>query len=604
MNSQNKLLMTMFLAVAFYTGRGDCEVKKNPMLKAALAYFDRGILCVPQKAGKLKPTERWTSKLKKGEINKKQIIHWFKTTSYKNLAIMLKASKLAVLDVDSIRQLGEVERQHSKLPKTHKVKTPHGYHCYFKAPPGGIKDGSLPEYPKLEIKYRTVVTAPPSPGYKVSQDLPIVAMPAWLIKLAKASKIPTKEKSIIYTGERNNALTRIAGSLRGQQGFSEGVIREVLAAVNTTACEKPLSDESIIKIAHSISRYAPEDTKAQKHTRLMYQRLSQIEEKEIEFIWEGRVFQGKPTLIAGPGECGKTHLTTFMAAVYTNKKKTQWPDGTPCGTGEVIILSAEDDAADTLLPRINAMGGDPDKIFVIQGIKEGKGQFKWFDIRKHVRALEKHFNAYSNIGLLVVDPITSYLGGSDASKNEAVREAMGPITQLIAKYRSAGVFVTHFNKDITKQSVHRVISSVAWVNLARAVHYVMKDPEDDERRLFLPGKMNIGKKPHGLAFKILQTGDKPTEVNLHFESAPVLLEADDIIIPIKEGRPPTRRMEAENFLEDLLSKGPVRVKKIEAKAEKEGLKWSTVLRASRRLGIKKDEKYNTHDEKSYWVWFF
>jgi len=79
------------------------------------------------------------------------------------------------------------------------------------------------------------------------------------------------------------------------------------------------------------------------------------------------VIKGKPeairlaivTLIAGghllvedvPG-VGKTTVALDMAAVIS--KGYEWPDGSIAEKGRVLIMSAEDDAGDTLSPRLRA----------------------------------------------------------------------------------------------------------------------------------------------------------------------------------------------------------------------------------------------------------
>ena len=77
----------------------------------------------------------------------------------------------------------------------------------------------------------------------------------------------------------------------------------------------------------------------------------------VEWLWPGRVAIGKQTLIAGEAGLGKSQVTIAMAAAVTT-------GGTwPCGEGRaplgnVIILSAEDGAADTIIPRLMAAGAD------------------------------------------------------------------------------------------------------------------------------------------------------------------------------------------------------------------------------------------------------
>lgn len=72
-----------------------------------------------------------------------------------------------------------------------------------------------------------------------------------------------------------------------------------------------------------------------------------ITAKQIQWLWPERIALGKVTLLVGDPSAGKSLLTTALAAVVSNGG--DWPvDHTSSPTGDVIMLSAEDDAADTI----------------------------------------------------------------------------------------------------------------------------------------------------------------------------------------------------------------------------------------------------------------
>ena len=45
-----------------------------------------------------------------------------------------------------------------------------------------------------------------------------------------------------------------------RRGMSETEILAALSVVNQERCQPPLSDDEVAKIAHSMARYAPEET--------------------------------------------------------------------------------------------------------------------------------------------------------------------------------------------------------------------------------------------------------------------------------------------------------------------------------------------------------
>jgi hypothetical protein len=86
--------------------------------------------------------------------------------------------------------------------------------------------------------------------------------------------------------------------------------------------------------------------------------LSDVEAKPVDWLWPGRIARGKLTIIAGNPGLGKSQITASIAAVVANGGC--WPAGRDkCEPGDVIFLSAEDDPADTLRPRLAARGETP-----------------------------------------------------------------------------------------------------------------------------------------------------------------------------------------------------------------------------------------------------
>ena len=76
-------------------------------------------------------------------------------------------------------------------------------------------------------------------------------------------------------------------------------------------------------------------------------------------------------MLAGAPGTGKSTIALTLAAVVTTGGR--WPDGTICMPGHVLVWSGEDDAADTLLPRLLAAGGDPRRFHFVSGTVDRDG---------------------------------------------------------------------------------------------------------------------------------------------------------------------------------------------------------------------------------------
>ena len=95
--------------------------------------------------------------------------------------------------------------------------------------------------------------------------------------------------------------------------------------------------------------------------------------------------------------------------------------------------------------------------------------------------------------MLIVDPVPSYLGrGVNDSKNNELRAIIEPFIETVI--RPAGVcFVAnqHLNKNAdSKTPIHRITGTTAYGALPRNVHFVLRDPDNPDRRLFAQAKCN------------------------------------------------------------------------------------------------------------------
>ncbi len=328
--------------------------------------------------------------------------------------------------------------------------------------------------------------------------------------------------------------------------------------------------------------------------RITYRRVSDILAKPICWLWQGRFARGKVSMLAGNPALGKSQITASMAAIVSTGGC--WPvDRTRCEMGNVVILSAEDDPADTIRPRLEAAGADLSRVFILDAVVEGyRGDgseiHRAFNLKTDLARLGAMLEEIGGAALIVVDPITAYLGDADSHKNAEIRALLSPLSDLAAKYGAAVVCVSHFNKATGGEALMRVTGSLAFVAAARAAFVVAKDPENEARRLFLPLKNNIGNDQTGLAFSI-QSAQIKSAAGL-IETSRVMWEAETVTVTADEAMSqqadPEERGEtddAKDFLRGLLADGGVPSKQIRADAEGAGHAWRTIQRAQKALGI-------------------
>lgn len=328
---------------------------------------------------------------------------------------------------------------------------------------------------------------------------------------------------------------------------------------------------------------------------MQYRRVAEIKAEPIRWLWQGRIARGKVTMIAGDPGLGKSQITASMAAIVS--RGGRWPvDRTSAERGPVIILSAEDDPSDTIRPRLEAAGADLSKCYFVDAVRDIDDHLRPFTLERDISNLGDML-ARVPAALVVIDPVSAFLGRADSHVNSDIRALLYPLSQLAAKHETAIVCVSHLNKASGQNALSRFTGSLAFVAAARAAYVVAKDPNDETRRLFLPAKNNIGPDQSGLAFNI-----EPCEVNgiavsrISWHPDPVTLTADQALAPAPVGRPDTERTEAMDWLRDSLAGGPVSASFIQGAARSAGIAAMTLRRAKDALCIESKR------DGAGWVW--
>lgn len=229
-----------------------------------------------------------------------------------------------------------------------------------------------------------------------------------------------------------------------------------------------------------------------------------IEEVPLAWLWEGMIAKGKPHMLTGDPGLGKSQVTIDIAAKLSNG--TAFPSYTLAGGAKqepigTVILSAEDDAADTIKPRLRAAGADMKYIVslssaIIQKEKGGKLNMRSLALREDAEQILKAIQTLPfKIGLVIIDPISAFLSGSQDSNSNS--DARGTLAQLQHTIMSKGIallMINHNNKNTSAKSAHtRSMGSVGWNAAARATFYVFQDETDEDKRVFSVGKMNLAK---------------------------------------------------------------------------------------------------------------
>lgn len=426
--------------------------------------------------------------------------------------------------------------------------------------------------------------------------------PAWLGNLirAKQNGAPSeasKRGDTWKVGERNSELTSLAGAMR-HRGMSREAIELALVEENRQRCNPPLAEAEARAIAASVARYSPAaraGAETQHAGSLVTRCLSDVEAKPVPWLWPGRIARGKLTIISGHPGLGKSQVTASIAGTVTTGGT--WPvDHERPAIGSVILLNAEDDAVDTLRPRLEAAGADLARVHVIDGVIRGYTgagdcQSGMFSLEEDLTALEAELTKIGDVAVVVIDPITAYLGKTDSHRNADVRGMLAPLSALATRQSVAVIAVSHLSKAAGAKALMRVTGSLAFVAAARAAYLVAADPQDKARRLFLPLKNNLAPDSSGLAFRVegatIDTPGGALETSrVVWENEPVSITADEALhADAMPGDHSSAREAAADWLSGKLAGGEMAAADLSKVAKVEGITEKALRGAREVLGV-------------------
>tara|TARA_B110000196_G_C21136938_1_gene661617 strand:+ start:144 stop:2273 length:2130 start_codon:yes stop_codon:yes gene_type:complete len=335
-------------------------------------------------------------------------------------------------------------------------------------------------------------------------------------------------------------------------------------------------------------------------TGLVVVRASTVKIKPIKWIWPGILAAGKFVLLAGDPGLGKSQVSLFICSVISNGG--QWPV-----SGEIynekdniLILSAEDGNNDVIVPRLKAVKADLERIHIIEAVKTEDGKEKTFDLSNDVEKLEKLAMLVDNVKMIIIDPISAYLGKIDSHRNTEVRNALNPVIKFCEEIGACLLCVTHLNKGGgSGNALSRVTGSIAFSAAARASFVITRDPDNPDRRLMLPLKNNLAKDTHGFAYKIEEkevSGIITTCVA--WESDKINLSAEEVLTT--QGGKAENKLFAEEFLREELKDGfEIPSNELYKRAEEHGISPKVLWNTKDKIGAKACKKGFSEG----WVWY-
>jgi AAA domain/DnaB-like helicase N terminal domain len=386
------------------------------------------------------------------------------------------------------------------------------------------------------------------------------------------------------------ALTRATQRISGTDlDDLDGVLWEAMADVEAVAADS----------------VGPGDVDESRPRRVVVTPASKITPRRVRWCWNDRLALGTLALLAGPEGLGKSTLAYWLAARITRGDLPGEYLGQPRA---VLVCATEDSWAHTIVPRLMAASADLGLVFRVE-VKAADDITLGLSLPRDIHDLDQAAHQ-TGAALLILDPLLSRISEAlDSHKDGDVRRALEPLVGIADHAGMAIVGLIHHNKSGSTDPLQLVMASKAFTAVARSVHTVIKDPDDDTdtRRLFGTPKNNLGRTDLPvLSFTITRW---TYATNDGIGDTGQLVWGDDVDGTIGEAlrranEDPDNRSateEAADWLSDYLTaRGPwVHSAETKADARKAGHNEEALRRARRKLKVKIE--YQGYPRQSYWA---
>src|SRR5262245_33216857 len=597
----------------------DADLGTNPQLPAALDYARRGWPVLPLhkvvpdgtcSCGKANCTDIAKHPvgslvehgLTNASTNLKTIANWWLRRPGANVGIATgPPSGLLVVDVDErhggVATMRDLVETHGRLPATVVARTGNGWHYYFQCPPVPVQSGTGVLGAGVDVRCAGgYVVSPPSRhasgrSYRWVQgrspdDVRIAPPAEWILDLCTTTERPPRadpeEPGLpIPEGSRNSYLARMAGGMC-RLGATIEEISTALAAINTARCTPPLSDREVQRIAQSVGRYAPEDL-AELAASYAVVTLDDVVPEVVGWIDPGRLALKKIVLGDGDPGLGKTTVLLDYGARITRG----WPmpggaQGDLDGPAGVVVLTAEDGLADTVVPRLAAAGADLTRVVALTGVPDRDGTLRPPTIGD-LGALDYAIGKVA-AKLVIIDPLMAFLPpGVNPYHDHEIRRALAPLAALAERTGVCIVCVRHLTKSGGANPLYRGGGSIGIIGAARSGLLTAVDPDDPTgtTRILAVTKANLSALAPSLKYR-LGVNDAGV-VRVEWLGTSPRSAADLLAAADPSAR--TARDDAIDFLRAALAKGAGAARDLRREAEDQDITEITLRRARTKLGV-------------------
>jgi hypothetical protein len=232
---------------------------------------------------------------------------------------------------------------------------------------------------------------------------------------------------------------------------------------------------------------------------------SEIQPSTVRWLWKPWIPLGAISLLDGDPGLGKSTLSIDLAARVSKPYAMPYGSSSLSGPASVLLLSAEDDPAATIRPRLDVSGADPKRVIGLEAIKTEEGEqppvLPW-----DLGIIEEIIQAHG-IAVVIVDPLMAYLDGNiDAHRDQDIRRCLHRLKELAQRTNAAILVIRHLNKLVGGPALYRGGGSIGIVGAVRSALIVGRDPKNPHTLVLASVKNNLAPTPRSLIYSLESAG--------------------------------------------------------------------------------------------------
>ncbi len=247
------------------------------------------------------------------------------------------------------------------------------------------------------------------------------------------------------------------------------------------------------------------EAKQREQSRIItFEDVSPEHIEEMHWLWENYLPKNQLIHSVGASSQGKSPVWRDLIARMTSGR--EWPNGQASdGPCTVVVMANEDDWPTVVNPHLKFAGADFKYIKRVKAasIKDGSAAEVNFAFDQDIEALDKAIRERGDVGAVVCDPVTNYLGRLKMNREEEMRSILMPLAQLAQSNKVSVNTIGHINKSKDVEMLDKVMGARAFMGVARQALFFSNDENDESEFAHV---MGFGRKTTtpGLKYRTVQ----------------------------------------------------------------------------------------------------